>query len=151
MMSLALTPMTLGEAREYVRANHRHHQPPVGGLFAIAAAHDARVVGVVIVGRPVARLLQDDFTAEVTRLCTDGTKNVCSMLYRAAWRACRAMGYRRLVTYTLATEPGTSLVAAGFTLVGKSAGSSWSCPSRPRVDKHPLQEKLRWELQGSDR
>lgn len=144
---LQLCPMTLREACAYVAEHHRHHGVPVGGLFAIGAAPvSGPVAGVVIVGRPVARMLQDDYTAEVTRLCSDGTRNVCSMLYRAAWRACRAMGYRRLVTFTLATEPGESLRGAGFTLIGKAGGGSWSRPSRPRVDTHPLQEKLRWEI-----
>src|SRR5262245_58380740 len=104
------------------------------------------VVGAAIVGRPVARMLDDDWTAEVTRCCTDGTRNAPSMLYRACWRACRALGYRRLVTYTLPEEGGASLRGAGFKLIGKAGGGSWSCQSRPRVDKHPLQAKLRWEI-----
>jgi hypothetical protein len=103
-------------------------------------------VGVVIVGKPVARMLADGWTCEVTRLASDGTKNACSMLYRAAWRAARAMGYRRLVTYTLAEEPGTSLRAAGFRLIGEAGGGSWSRKDRPRVDLHPTELKLRWEL-----
>lgn len=143
---LQLCPMTLREACAYVEQNHRHHTAPQGGLFAIACQRAEAVAGVVIVGRPVARMLQDDYTAEVTRLCSDGTRNVCSMLYRAAWRACRAMGYRRLVTFTLATEPGESLRGAGFKLIGAAGGGSWSRPSRPRVDTHPKQGKLRWEI-----
>lgn len=145
--SLAVSPMTLREASAYVLEHHRHHKPPQGGLFAIGATTDGRVVGVVIVGKPVARMLAaDDYTAEVTRLCSDGTRNVCSLLYRAAWRAARAMGYRRLITYTLATEPGASLRASGFILVGQAGGGTWSRSSRPRVDTHPTQAKLRWEL-----
>jgi hypothetical protein len=138
--------MTLGEARAFVDARHRHHQAPVGGLFAIGAMRASEIVGVAIIGRPVARELADDFTAEVTRLCTDGTRNACSLLYGAAWRACRAMGYRKLVTYTLASEPGESLRGAGWRVVAEVRGRSWSCSSRPRVDKHPLQAKLRWEV-----
>lgn len=98
-----------------------------------------------IVGRPVARGLQDGWTAEVTRVATDGTPNAPSALYGACWRVARALGYRRLVTYTLATEPGTSLRAAGWRVVGEVRGRSWSCASRPRVDRAPAQEKLRWE------
>jgi hypothetical protein len=90
--------------------------------------------------------MDDGFTAEVTRCCTDGTRNACSMLYRAAWRAARAMGYRKLITYTLAEEGGASLRASGWRIVGEVTGRSWSCPSRPRVDKHPTQGKLRWEV-----
>jgi hypothetical protein len=119
--------------------------PPQGGLFAVAVADESGVRGVAIVGRPVARLLADDFTAEVTRLCTDGARNACSMLYGAAWRAARALGYRRLVTYTLPEEGGSSLRAAGWRLVGEAGGGSWSRVARARVDTHPTQRKLRWE------
>jgi hypothetical protein len=138
--------MTLGEARAYVDQIHRHHRAPVGGLFAIGLAEQDKIVGCVIVGRPVARALDTDYTCEVARLATDGSRNACSMLYRAAWRAARAMGYRRLVTYTLASEAGSSLLGAGFKLVAEVKGRSWDTPSRPRVDKHPTVDKLRWEV-----
>lgn len=148
-MNLALAPVTLKAARAFVEQHHRHHKPPQGGLFAVAAAAGEAVVAVAIVGRPVARGLQDGWTAEVTRLCaltTDDARNACSMLYRAAWRAARALGYRRLVTYTLASETGASLRGAGFRCIGAAGGGSWSCPSRPRVDEHPTQVKMRWEV-----
>jgi len=141
-----LVPVTLREARAWVDQTHRHHRAPQGGLFAIGLAVGDSIAGVVIVGKPVARALDDDYTAEVTRLATDGTRNACSQLYGAAWRAARAMGYRRLVTYTLATEPGTSLRAAGWREVGRVSARSWDTPSRPRVDKHELQERIRWQL-----
>jgi hypothetical protein len=138
--------VTLREARLYVTRHHRHHEAPAGGLFAIGACEAGAIVGVVIVGRPVARLLQiDDYTAEVTRLCSDGSRNVCSLLYAGAWRAARAMGYRRLVTYTLASEGGASLRGAGWRCVGEAGGGTWSRKARPRVDTHPTQIKLRWE------
>lgn len=149
-MGLQLTPISISDACEFVRRHHRHHRPPVGGLFAVSCSCDGEVVGVAIVGRPVARMLQDGWTAEVTRVATDGTKNACSMLYGACWRACRALNYRRLVTYTLDTEPGTTLLAAGWKCIGKAGGGSWSVPSRPRVDKHPTQMKLRWEMQAKE-
>lgn len=145
MMALSLVPMTITEAKAYVAEHHRHHDPPVSALFAIGCSDGSKVCGVAIVGRPVARMLQDDFTAEVTRLCTDGTRNACSILYAAAWRAARALGYRRLVTYTLPEEGGASLRAAGWRLVGEAGGGSWSRKDRPRVDTHPTQTKLRWE------
>jgi hypothetical protein len=141
-----VSPITLKEARAYVGRVHRHHKPPQGGLFAIAAAEGEDVVGVVIVGRPVARHLDDGFTAEVTRLASDGSKNACSMLYAAAWRAARAMGYQKLVTYTLQTEPGTSLRAAGFRVVGEVTKRSWHTPSRPRIDQDERQARFRWEV-----
>ena len=141
-----VTPITLREARAFVTRVHRHHRAPQGGLFAIAASEGDDVVAVAIVGMPVARMLADGFTAEVTRLAaTEGTPNACSMLYAAAWRAARAMGYRRLVTYTLAEERGTSLVAAGWKRIGEAGGGIWDRKSRPRVDTHPTQAKIRWE------
>ena len=144
-MALILTPVTLAEANAFVSAHHRHHKPATGHIASLAVSDGQRVVGVAIVGRPVARALQDGWTAEVTRLCTDGTRNACSMLYAAAWRAARALGYRRLVTYTLPEEGGASLRAAGWRCIGAAGGGSWNTPSRPRVDTHPLQRKLRWE------
>lgn len=144
--TLQLVPLTLREANAYVERNHRHHQPPRGCIAVVGVERDGEVCGVAVVGRPVARGLQDGYTAEVTRCCTDGTRNACSMLYRAAWRAVKALGYRRLVTYTLPQEGGASLRAAGFRLIGEAGGGTWDRSSRPRVDLHPTQEKLRWEL-----
>jgi hypothetical protein len=129
-----------------VRRHHRHHQPAVGHKFSIAVAdEDNEIRGVAIISRPTARMSQDGLTLEVIRVATDGCPNACSALYSAAWRACKAMGYTRLITYTLDSEPGTSLTAAGWRLVGQAGSGSWSRKDRPRVDKHPLQGKLRWE------
>lgn len=144
---LVAWPMTLGDAREYVRMWHRTHEPPPGGLFAVGCAFFGGVPrGVAIVGRPVARILDDGWTAEVTRVATDGTKNACSFLYGCAWRAARALGYVRLVTYTLASEPGTSLRASGWTVVHETKAERWSRPSRVRPENpNEAQRKLRWE------
>lgn len=103
------------------------------------------MVGVAIVGRPVARHADNGYTAEVTRVATTGAFSACSLLYGACWRAARALGYTKLITYTLAEEDGGSLRGAGWRIVGESKGGSWSCASRPRVDKHPLQAKIKWE------
>lgn len=143
---LEVTPITLAEAKAFIARHHRHHKPPVGHILSLAVADERGIVrGVATVGRPVARLLDDGLTAEVNRCCTDGARNACSMLYGAAWHAARALGYRKLITYTLPEEGGASLRAAGWRLVGAAGGGSWSGPSRPRVDLHPTQEKLRWE------
>ena len=142
---LRLEPITISEAKRFVKRFHRHHEPPQGALCAVGASDGDQIVGVAIIGRPVARMNQDGYTAEVTRLATDGTRNACSLLYAACRRIAKGLGYRRLITYILESEPGTSLRAAGWQLTGKSAGGSWSVPSRERVDKHPLQPKLRFE------
>lgn len=139
---LSLVPLTQREARAFIA----EHGVPRGDLFRVGAARDGAIVAVAVVGRPVARHLQDGYTAEVIRLCVAGQEhNACSFLLGACWRAARALGYRRLVTYTLPAEGGASLRASGWRCVGEAGGGSWSCPSRPRVDTHPTQVKLRWE------
>jgi len=146
VVRLTIVPISFRLATEYVRKHHRHHKPPRGHKFSVAVADDTREIrGVAMIGRPVARALDDGFTLEVNRVATDGCKNACSALYGAAWRAARALGYRKLVTYTLASEPGTSLRASGWKVVGEVPGRSWSCPSRQREDAHPTTDKIRWE------
>jgi hypothetical protein len=144
-MALSLQPITYAEACAFIKAHHRHHLPPVGWKFGIAVNDGEKVVGVVTVGRPVARHLDNGLTLEVNRCCTDGTKRAASMLYGAAWRATKALGYQRLVTYTLIEEAGTSLKAAGWKALYETPGRSWTCKSRPRVDTHPLGQKTLWE------
>lgn len=142
---LTIVPTTLREANAFVRVHHRHHPVARGCVFVLAVADASRVRGIAIVGRPKARLAQDGFTAEVTRVATDGARNACSMLYAAAWRAARAIGYRKLITYTLPEEGGASLRAAGWKCLGEAGGGSWDRKARPRVDLHPTQTKIRWE------
>src|ERR1700731_3260826 len=108
---LYIVPIFQKEAFDFVEIFHRHHRQPQGSIFQIAVSNGKIINGVAVVGRPHARAQQDGFTACVTRLCTDGTPNACSMLYAASWRAARELGYRRLITYILNTEPGTSLHA----------------------------------------
>lgn len=138
---------TLREANELVNRWHRHHKPTVGHRFSICAVNDnGEMVGAAIVGRPVARAYDAEKVVEVNRLVTDGTYNACSMLYAAAAREARKRGFKHIITYILATEPGTSLKAAGWTLESKVRGRSWSCKSRPRIDKTESQkcDKLRF-------
>lgn len=144
-MTLELQPITYAEACRFIEQHHRHHLPPQGWKFGIAVNDGSSVVGVVTVGRPVSRMLDDGWTLEVTRCCTTGVKNAASMLYGAAWRAAKALGYKRLITYTLNSEPGTSLIAAGWKSLYATSGGSWSRESRPRVDTHPTEQKTLWE------
>jgi len=144
---LTLIPISLAEANAFVEQHHRHHKPVVGHKFSIGAALGDEIVGAVIVGRPVSRMRDDGDTLEVTRLCTDGTRNACSFLYGAAARAAFALGYRRIGTYILSSEPGSSLSAAGWRCLGERGGGSWDRDSRPRVDLHPTQRKLLYERQ----
>ncbi len=147
MRELLLVPVSLREANAFVAERHRHHGPTRGHKFAVSVgSSDGVMRGVAIAGRPVARALDDGVTLEVLRVCTDGTPNVCSMLYGAVRRAAVAMGYppHNVITYTLASEPGTSLRAAGWHLDGVVRGQSWDRPSRRRVDAAPTDDKHRW-------
>ena len=143
--ALALTPISLREANAFVERNHRHHKGVTGHKFSIGCTRDGELVGVAIMGRPVSRYLDDGLTLEVNRLCTTGEKNVCSMLYGAAARAAKAIGYRKVITYTLDTEPGTSLRAAGWTCMGLAGGKHWTGTRKPAADLCPAQMKLRYE------
>jgi hypothetical protein len=136
------------DAAAFVSQHHRHHTPPQGHIFSLGAFEAGRLCGVAIVGRPVARRRDDGVTAEVTRLCTDGTRDAASFLLGRAAKAAFALGFRRIGTYTLARESGASLRGAGWTLIGETPGKSWSVPSRPRDDKHPLGPKLLWEREA---
>lgn len=147
-MALELRPISFADACEFIATHHRHHRPPQGHKFSIAAVNaSGGLVGVVCVGRPVARMADDGWTAEVTRLCTDGTLNACSLLYGAAARAAKAMGYRKIITYVLDSESGASLAASGWACDRSSSGGSWSRENRKRVDKAPTDAKRRYSRQ----
>ena len=137
-------PMELKDANAFVEEHHRHHGKVVRDKFRVGCEKDGKIVGVVIVGRPVSRMLCDGKTLEVVRLCTTGDKNVCSFLYSKAARIAEEMGYRKIITYILDTEQGISLKAAGWTYDCTIKGQSWDRPSRPRTDKHPTCDKQRW-------
>lgn len=142
---MTLQPMSVKAACAFVSRVHRHHRPPPGGLFACAALEDSVIVAVGIAARPVSRMLQNGVTVEITRLASTGTRNACSKVYGALCRASAAIGYTRAITYTLESEHGSSVRAAGFREVGPAGGGSWSRPSRPRDDKHPMERKVLWE------
>lgn len=153
-MTLHLVPITLREARAYVGKMHRHCLPPQGGLCAVAVADDDGAIrGVGILGRPVARALQDGVTAEVARIATDGTPNACSMLYGSLRRVAVALGYQNVYTYCLASEPGTSLRAAGFVrdadIPARAAWTPAEGVARYQRDifgaeRRPPEAKVRW-------
>ena len=151
---LEVVPLSRAEAKSYVTRWHRHHPPSLGGVFQIGVADEAgQIRGVAMIGRPVARGLQDGFTLEVNRVATDGTPNACSALYGAAWRAAKALGWRKLITYTLASEGGASLRGAGWRVIGEREGRSWakSSVNRPRDDNYNAtsEQKVLWEAGGT--
>lgn len=135
----------LTEANSFVVRHHRHHSAVAGHRFSIGCFESGALCGVAIVGRPTARHIDQRDTVEVLRLCTDGTKNACSKLYAACRRAAKELGYRRIITYILETEDGTSLKASGWHFCHTTKGGSWDKPSRPRTDKAPLCPKKMFE------
>lgn len=142
---LSTRPIYRDEADDFIRMHHRHHGVPVGSIWR-QAVHDADgcLAGVAISGRPISRALDDGLTVEVTRLCTLGAANACSMLYASSRRIAIEKGYRRGLTYILSSESGDSLLAAGWRLLWTVRGRSWDCKSRRRVDKHPTEDKQAW-------
>ncbi len=143
--NLVVVPVSFAQAKQFVTEHHRHHRPPQGWKFGVGVKSGDVLVGVAMVGRPVSRSLDNGLTLEVTRCCTDTTKNACSMLYGAARRAAKALGYRRIVTYILEQESGTSLKASGWRMTAQVQGQPWTNNTRKRADDHPLGPKTRWE------
>lgn len=134
MTALRVVPIRFNDACAFIEAWHRTHRAPRGLVFCLGAADNAdTLVGVAVAGRPIPRAYQDGLTLEVTRAATDGTRNSNSFLYAAAWRAAKALGYRRLITYTQAGESGDSLRGAGWrVLAERPPRPGWNVPSRPR-------------------
>lgn len=141
-----LIPISFKDACDYVKTHHRHNKPPTGHKFSIGVVDlENNLIGVIMTGRPVSRMLDDGFTVEVNRCCTDGTKNACSFLYGAAWRVAKNLGYKKIITYTLESESMSSLKGAGWIPEKKLIGASWTRPSRERVDQvAQLENKIRW-------
>ena len=140
-MSLIIQPITFKAASAYINTYHRHHKATVGCKFCLGCFSDSELVGVAVCGRPASRYLDDGLTCEINRVCTDGTYNACSKLYGACCRVAKEMGYKKIITYTLRSEPGTSLKASNFTCDGKAGGTHWTGVR----DRRPQEEiKNRW-------
>ena len=152
-VTVIIIPCFLSEAGDYVKNFHRHNKPPQGGIFAVGASDGTHMVGVAIVGRPTGRYMQDGTTVEVTRCCVreDAPKGTPSSLYGACWRAARALGWRRLITYTLQTESGASLRGAGWAVIAeRPANNPAGWQSRARREWQPVvgQSKFLWEARA---
>jgi hypothetical protein len=144
---MKIIPIKQKEAKKFINEIHRHHKAPVGSIFQIGLEEEGQMIGVIMVGRPVSRRLDDGNTLEINRTCVlDDKKNACSMLMGAACRAGKALGYNKIITYTLCFECGRSLHAAGFIKESKVKAQLWNKPSRPREQKSLFQEydKIRW-------
>lgn len=156
-MRLHVYPVTLKGAREFIASHHRHNKPPVGWKFGVGLKSGETLVGVATAGRPVAREIQqrEPQTVEVNRTCTDGTRNANSMLYGTIWRAAKALGYTRAITYTQDEESGASLRAAGWTRVKElPARGSWAESSVAlKAKRDPVGNggvcRVLWEIRAS--
>ncbi len=147
-VNMMVVHLELAQANAFVAEYHRHHKPVTGHRFSIGASVGEKLVGAAIVGRPVAPNTDQWATVEVTRLCTDGTPNACSFLYGAVARAAKALGYKRIQTFVLEEEPGTSLKATGWSISHTTGGDTWN--RRPgRKTSQPTGPKILWfkELQ----
>ncbi len=147
---MMVVPVSLAEANAYVEKLHRHNGRLPAAKFAVGLIDDdGNVIGVAVAGLPKARLAADGGTLEVSRVCTDGSRNACSALYGACLRAAKALGYSRVITYTLQSEVGASLRASGWTLSGEVKGESWQrrelAKGRAYQDRHDTGDKTRWE------
>jgi hypothetical protein len=143
--ALRLAHVELAEANAFVALHHRHHKPVVGHRFSLGVTLGGILCGVAICGRPVARVTDYKSVIEVTRLCTDGTKNACSFLYAASARAALALGFSKIQTFILIEEPGVTLEAAGWRLESYSDGGDWtSATHENRRQDQPQGRKQKW-------
>ena len=143
-VGLEIKPCDFSTAKQFVQINHRHNKPPAGHKFSIACYDGDKLCGVCMVGRPVSRYLDDGETLEINRCCTDGTKNACTMLYGAAIRAAKALGYKRIFTYTRQSEPGTSLKASNWIYDGEAGGTHWTGKRYAEKTQSTDELKYRW-------
>lgn len=140
---MTIKPISFKDAKEYINEHHRHHKAPQGHKFSIGLYENDMLIGVACVGRPVSRHLDDGLTAEITRVCTNGEKNACSMLYGACCRIAKYMGYKKIITYILESENGASLKASNFICEGKAGGTHWT-GERNKGQQIPNEMKTRW-------
>lgn len=140
---MEIKPITFAEASDFIKKNHRHHGATVGHKFSIGLINEEKLVGVAVCGRPVSRYLDNGTTCEINRLCTDGTRNACSMLYGACCRVAKEMGYKKIITYILASENGASLRASNFVCEGEAGGTHWT-GERNKGQSIPFELKTRW-------
>ena len=141
---MRIAPITFKSASDYINQYHRHHKATIGCKFCISVVDDSgQLHGVAVCGRPVSRHLDDGTTLEINRVCTDGARNACSMLYSACCRIAKEMGYKKVITYILESENGASLKASNFICEGEAGGTHWT-GSRNRGQSIPAEMKTRW-------
>lgn len=147
---MIIVPITFRFAKAYIAEHHRHNPSVVGCKFAIGVEKNGEVIGVAVCGRPVSRYLDDGKTIEINRVCTNGERNACSMLYGACCRIAKEMGYVKAITYTLKSEDGASVKASNFIMDGEAGGIYWT-GKRNRGQNIPHEMKIRWHRTLTER
>ena len=151
--NLEVVPISQRAAKDFIRKHHRHCSPPAGWRFGAAVRNGPGLQGIVAVamcGRPVSRCLDQKLIVEVNRLCcrtdvaAELTWNACSLLYGWCARTAKSIGAEHIITYTLASEAGTTLRAAGWTIDGYTVGRHWDTPTRRRRNSGHVENKTRW-------
>jgi len=137
-------PLTRADVADFIQEHHRHHAPTQGDKYRIGCEVNGVLVGVIQVGRPVNRTLDDGTILEVTRLCTDGMANACSFLYSRAVKVAKELGYSKIITYIMDSETGVSLRASGWYKEADTKGKPWNNGSRRRSTTTPICDKQRW-------
>ena len=140
---MEIRPITFKTASEFIDQFHRHHRATIGCKFCVSCWDENRMVGVAVAGRPVSRYYDDGFTLEINRVCTDGTRNACSMLYGACVRIAKDMGYHKVITYIFESENGASVKAANFICEGIAGGTHWN-GKRNKGQDIPAEMKQRY-------
>lgn len=146
MAKYNIRPITFKEASEFVNQYHRHHNATVGCKFCVGINDNDTLIGVAICGRPVSRYLDNGYTLEINRVCVlEGHHNACSKIYSACCKIGKAMGYKKIITYTLQSENGASLKASNFHCDGVAGGTHWT-GKRDKGQNIPAELKTRWSL-----
>lgn len=146
-MLLTIKPVSLQESNEFIEQYHNTHKRIYGFKFGVGIVNeDNKLIGVATAGRPVSRHLDDGYTIEITRVCTNHSeKNMSSRLIGALSRASKALGYKKIISYTLVEEEGISFKASNFSPVHTTKAETWNRDKRKRIDKAPIGKKIRWE------
>ena len=143
-------PISFPVARSFVRRHHAHCNPPVTWRFGQSVFNGHTMLGVIMVGNPVAAALNGRGMLEVNRLCIRRDLpralawNAASMLYGWGAREAERRGWMHIVTYTRADEDGTSLRAAGWVEESRVRGRGWHSSRRRRSNTNGWIDKTRW-------
>jgi len=146
-----IIPITFEKACRFVNMHHRHHFNSHAHKWSIGYEEEGKLIGVGMIGRPLNRHLDDGLSLEITRVCVlENNPNVCSIIISALCRSAKSMGYKRVYTYTLESESGSSLKGCGFENMATTISKKWvrhrTIQTKLFTNKldHLLENKIRW-------